>query len=92
MPSHQGVGRNDRGKVGENLPSQAIRLGRQSSTLIVAESQPLIAELLAKNPVLLTKVVNRNRQSNYRGDKRDSKRRDYRVRAAQAWGVNCASR
>jgi hypothetical protein len=25
---------------------------------IVAESQPLIAELLAKNPVLLAKVVN----------------------------------
>ena len=58
MPSQQRVGGNDRGEVGENLPSQPLGLVGQATALVVAESQALVAELLAKNPVLLTKVVN----------------------------------
>jgi hypothetical protein len=53
--THRG---NNRGEVGEDLPSQPIGLNGQATALVVAESQALVAKLLAKNQVLLTHIVN----------------------------------
>ena len=37
MPGQQRLGRDNRGHLGQNLPSQAFGLGRQATTLVVIE-------------------------------------------------------
>ena len=61
MPSQQGLRRDDGGDLGENFAAQRLGLKGESLALIVIEAQSPVAELLAKNPVLLAKVIN-NRQ------------------------------
>src|SRR5450759_4087184 len=58
MPGQQRLGRDNRGHLGQNLPSQSFGLGRQATALVIVEPQPTAIELLAKHPVLLAKVVN----------------------------------
>ena len=53
MPGQQRLGGDDRGHFGQDLPPQPLGLGGQATALVVVESKALVAELLAKNPVLL---------------------------------------
>src|SRR6516165_9095258 len=57
MPGQQSLGRDNRGHLLENLPSQSLGLSGQSAALVIVEPQSLSAQLLAKNSVLFPKVV-----------------------------------
>src|SRR5258708_24005591 len=57
MPNQQGLRRDNGGDLGQNPPPQRFGLNRQSPALIIIEAQSSATELLAKNPVLLTKVI-----------------------------------
>jgi hypothetical protein len=58
MPGQQGLRRDDGGDLGKSFSPQPLGLNGESPTLIVIEAQSPAAELLAKNPVLLAKVIN----------------------------------
>ena len=57
MPGQQSLGRDDGGDPGKSFPPQRLGLNGESPALIVIETQSPAAELLAKNPVLLAKVI-----------------------------------
>jgi hypothetical protein len=57
MPSQQGLRRDDSGDPGKSFPPQRLGLNGEAPALIVIEAQSPAAELLAKNPVLLAKVI-----------------------------------
>jgi hypothetical protein len=58
MPGQQRFWGDDRGDLGQQLPSQTFGLGGQAPALTVGEPQPSSAELFSQNAILLTKVVN----------------------------------
>jgi hypothetical protein len=58
MPSQQRLWRDNGSDLGQNPPPQHFGLNGQSSALMVIEAQSPTTELLAKNPVLLAKVIN----------------------------------
>ena len=58
MPIQQGLRCDNGGDLGQDLPPQLLGPDRQSSALIVIEAQSALAQLLAKNPILLAKVIN----------------------------------
>ncbi len=58
MPREQSLERDDGGHFCRKPPSQSLGFGGQPTALVVAESKPLVTELFAKDPRLLTKVVN----------------------------------
>ena len=58
MPCQQSLGRDNGGDLVQHLPSQHLGLSGSSPALMVIEAQSPIAELLAKDPGLLAKVVN----------------------------------
>ena len=59
MPTQQRLRRHDRRHVSQNLASQSLRFGSQPASLVICESQPSFAELLAKHAVLLAEVLDR---------------------------------
>jgi hypothetical protein len=58
MPGQQSLGCDNRSHLGQKLSSQPFGLNGQSTALFIVQAQPSIAELFAKNPVLLAKVIN----------------------------------
>ncbi len=56
VPAQQRLRRHDRCQLGQNLPPQSLRPGRQPTSLVVSEPQAPVAELFAKNTVLLPQV------------------------------------
>src|SRR5215469_13755802 len=58
VPSQQGLRRDNAGDLGKDLPPQPFGLYGSSPALIVIQAQSPAIELLAKNSVLLAKVVN----------------------------------
>ena len=52
MPSQQSVRRDEGGHLGKRLASELLGLQRQAATLIIAQPQALVAQLIAQNAVL----------------------------------------
>src|SRR5262249_49803748 len=50
MPAQQRLGCDDRAQLDQYLPSQPFRLGGQPATLVVSETQSLVAQLLPQDP------------------------------------------
>jgi hypothetical protein len=57
MPGQQSFRRDDRAQLDQDLPAQTLGLCSQPTTLIVGEVHPLSAQLLAKNTIFFSKVV-----------------------------------
>ena len=57
MPGQQSFRRDDRAQLDQHLPAQTLGLCSQPTTLIVGEVHPLPAQLLAKNTIFFSKVV-----------------------------------
>ena len=53
MPSQQRLGSDDGGDLLEEFPADCLRSGRQSTTLLIAETHSAVADLLPQNPVFL---------------------------------------
>jgi hypothetical protein len=50
VPGDQSLGRNKRGHLFQDLPTQAFGFGGQSAALVVIKPQAPLAELLAQDP------------------------------------------
>jgi hypothetical protein len=57
VPCQQGCGGHKSCHLGQNSPPQALRLGRQPTTLVVSQPQPPIAKLFARDAVLLAQII-----------------------------------
>ena len=53
MPSQDRVGRDDRGVLGEYLPTELLPADREPASLVIGEPEPTSTDLPAKGPVLL---------------------------------------
>jgi hypothetical protein len=53
VPSQKRIGRDDRGHFSKQATAELLGFGCQASTLIVAETKPLVSELLGAEPDFL---------------------------------------
>ena len=56
MPTQEGVGRHDRGDVGEETTTERLALRSEPATLVIGEAESTTAELLLEDSVLLDEV------------------------------------
>ncbi len=59
MPSQKRFWRDDRRDFLKNASPEPLRLGRETSTLIVIQTQAPVAQLLAEYSVFLPQVIDR---------------------------------
>jgi hypothetical protein len=57
VPPQQSVRGHEGTEVVERSPAQAARFGRETAALLIGESRPPVADLLAESPVLLLEVL-----------------------------------
>jgi hypothetical protein len=57
VPAQDGVGCDDRAQILEHLPAEGLAADRQPATLVVVEEDPLAAELLSEDAVLLAEIL-----------------------------------
>jgi len=58
MPPHDGVRRYDRNDVLQSLPSKNLPFNGRSLALVIVENDPLFADLLPKDLIFSTEIVN----------------------------------
>jgi len=56
MPPHQRVGRHDRRDLVARVPAEHLRLGRETTTLVIVQSKSPALHLLLQYAVLLDQV------------------------------------
>ena len=57
MPSQQRVRRDKGSHLGKRFASELLSLHRQAATLIIAQPQALVPQLIAQNAVLFLQIV-----------------------------------
>ena len=57
MPSQQSVRRDEGGHLGKRFASELLGFHGQTATLIIAQSQALVPQLIAQNAVLFLQIV-----------------------------------
>jgi len=57
MPGQQRFRGDEGGHFGQDAPAQHLRLGGQPAALVIAQTEPTSAQLLAQDAVLFAKVV-----------------------------------